>query len=330
VDTERCARTGNVDDHGMVLRRISGRFISRESTRGGFNLMENKPNYYANIPATVRYDEDLCPNAKLLYGEITALTNAEGYCWATNKYFADLYKVSKVSISKWIKQLIEKGFISSEIIYRENSKEILHRFLRIGGEGHKEKFNTPTQQKFNTPIKEKVATPPTKVNEGHKEKLSTPIKEKFKDNNTSINTTINTTSNNKKINKKGDSNTQIENEFQTFWSIYPKKRGGKENTKKSFIKARKIKKVPYETIINGLNSYIDYINSSETDEEFIVHGSTWLNQGRWEDEYLNVPKQKKIKNFMDLLDNDFRGEFTNEHERDVEIIDCDPSYLSYP
>jgi hypothetical protein len=68
--------------------------------------------YYAIIPASVRYDKRLCPNAKLLYGEITALCNEKGYCWATNAYFSGLYEVSNRSIVNWINELEQAGHIS--------------------------------------------------------------------------------------------------------------------------------------------------------------------------------------------------------------------------
>ena len=74
-----------------------------------------KPNYYAIIPANVRYDSELTPNAKLLYGEISALTQKNGVCYATNKYFSELYNVSQVSISKWINSLVDKGYVNFEI-----------------------------------------------------------------------------------------------------------------------------------------------------------------------------------------------------------------------
>lgn len=106
------------------------------------------PNYYAIIPANVRYDKDLMPNAKLLYGEITSLCNEKGFCWAENSYFAELYKVSETSISKWISQLVKKRYILSTIEYKEGTKQILHRYLRI--------VNTPIEEKLNTPIEEKL------------------------------------------------------------------------------------------------------------------------------------------------------------------------------
>lgn len=110
--------------------------------------------YYSVIPANVRYDKDLTPNAKLLYAEITSLCNEYGYCWASNSYFANLYGVTTVSISKWIKSLAEKGYIETEIEYKKDSKEILNRYIKIINDPIKEKFNTP-QRKVKDPIKEK-------------------------------------------------------------------------------------------------------------------------------------------------------------------------------
>ena len=85
--------------------------------------MEN-PSYYAIIPAEVRYDENLSPNAKLLFAEITCLCNKNGVCKASNKYFSDLYKVSTVSVSTWVSQLVKNGYIETTMIYKDGSKEI--------------------------------------------------------------------------------------------------------------------------------------------------------------------------------------------------------------
>ncbi len=84
--------------------------------------MENepKPNYYAIIPAEVRYS-DIPPNAKLLYGEITALANKKGYCWAENKYFADLYKTTDRNVRRWLSALIDSGFVRCEYTNNERS-----------------------------------------------------------------------------------------------------------------------------------------------------------------------------------------------------------------
>lgn len=106
-------------------------------------MTESKKSYYAIIPANVRYDESLPPNAKLLYGEITALCNAEGYCWASNKYFAELYGVSILSVKRWIKVLIDRGYITSQLNYKEGSKEIDTRYIQICTEGSNKNDTTP-------------------------------------------------------------------------------------------------------------------------------------------------------------------------------------------
>ncbi len=94
-------------------------------------MEEQLKSYYAIIPANVRYDKDLAPNAKLLYGEITALCNEKGYCWASNQYFADLYHSSISAVQKWVSALVKKGYINLELVYKEGTKQVLHRKLYI-------------------------------------------------------------------------------------------------------------------------------------------------------------------------------------------------------
>ena len=85
--------------------------------------MKERPAYYAITPADVRYCKKLSGHAKLLYGEITALSNQEGFCWATNKYFAELYNVEPNTVSRWIAELTECGFITAKL-GKGNAREI--------------------------------------------------------------------------------------------------------------------------------------------------------------------------------------------------------------
>ena len=115
--------------------------------------MEEIPSYYSILIPEIRYSKELNDKEKLLYSEITALSNKNGYCYASNKYFAELYDVTPVWISKCINHLKELGFIDVEIIKNENNNAIEKRIIKIGG--IKEKFNRGIKQNFNRGIKEK-------------------------------------------------------------------------------------------------------------------------------------------------------------------------------
>ena len=93
--------------------------------------MEIKKSYYAVIPATVRYDKRIPAAAKLLYGEITALCNQSGLCWAENTYFANLYEVNTRTIQGWINALLNAGHIHRNIQYAEDGKTVIRRCLSI-------------------------------------------------------------------------------------------------------------------------------------------------------------------------------------------------------
>jgi hypothetical protein len=103
-----------------------------------------KPNYYAVIPAEVRYSKNLTPNAKLLYAKITALCNMNGKCTASTQYFCRLYEVSRVSIQKWLKNLEDNNYIKRVNIYKPYSKQIEARVITLVNLPSKEKFTDNT------------------------------------------------------------------------------------------------------------------------------------------------------------------------------------------
>lgn len=91
---------------------------------------ETRPGYYAIIPADVRYDDRIPANAKLLYGEISALIGAEGYCFASNQYFAKVYGCTPVTVSRLIASLEENGYIRREM-ERDASGQLSRRKIYL-------------------------------------------------------------------------------------------------------------------------------------------------------------------------------------------------------
>lgn len=140
--------------------------------------VKERPNYYSILPADVRYDKRLKANEKLLYSEITALANVNGYCFAKNSYFSELYGVSKETVSRWISNLQKFGYIKIELLYKENSKEISERKIHVARPSFDE---GGVDDLDNTPM--------TKKSKGYRQKNQRGIDEKIKDNNTRYNTT---------------------------------------------------------------------------------------------------------------------------------------------
>ncbi len=116
---------------------------------------ENKSNYYAIIPATVRYSKELKANEKLLYGEITSLSNKNGYCYAQNRYFANLYNVNIETVSRWLSHLQKLGFIQV-VIKRNENKEVIARYIYIVDVPYCQKNQYPSPQKYQEGIDENV------------------------------------------------------------------------------------------------------------------------------------------------------------------------------
>ncbi|AGA67547.1 phage protein [Brachyspira pilosicoli P43/6/78] len=119
------------------------------------NNNKDKKNYYAIIPANVRYDKRLSPLTRLIYGEITALSNEKGYCFATNAYFANLYSMSNVSISRCISELKEHNYI--RVVYDIKEKNVDKRKIYINNLENKklesEELNKKNEKLENEELK---------------------------------------------------------------------------------------------------------------------------------------------------------------------------------
>lgn len=217
--------------------------------------MNEKPGYYAIISADVRYHEKLSDGAKLLYGEITALSNKNGYCWASNDYFSRLYSVSISTIKRRLQALEELGFIKRIVKYKEGTTEVEKRFISI--------------------------TPGVKNEPRWGQNCAGGGVKNEPDNNTSINT------------KNIRASSTLESDFEKLWKLYPKKIG-KKPALAAYKRAMSRKKNPATNrqIQDGIVAYRQLINSKGTEKQFIKDGSTFFNQEAWND-YLEVVKEER-------------------------------------
>lgn len=273
--------------------------------------MIEQPNYYAIIPANVRYNGNLTSSDKLFYSEITCLTHKTGQCWASNKYFSNLYKVDNSTISKWIKKLQNEDLIDVE--YIKEGKEIKQRIITLKGMAYVQEGMAYVQGEYGI--------------------YSRGYGVESKENNTSIN---NTSINNKRNIKESfeninnHQNEQVENStssfqdtnalreyikclkkeiemlkkksskhdvssynislFDKFWNAYPKK-VSKGNAEKWFVKNR-----PSEELVNEMIEKLNILKKTDQwtkdNGQYIPYPSTWLNAKGWEDEVEEEQKEE--------------------------------------
>ena len=105
--------------------------------------MGEYPSYYSVIPARVRYDKELRPLARLLYGEISALCNERGYCWAENHWFAELFEKTTKTISELINSLKNRGHIVVEFVDSPDGRSSPQRRIWVDAYYMNEEFKPP-------------------------------------------------------------------------------------------------------------------------------------------------------------------------------------------
>ena len=194
------------------------------------------------IPAEIWLDKNLTLIEKVFLVEIDSLDNEKG-CFANNQYFANFFGLSKTRVSIIIGNLIDKDAITSEIIYKEGTKQILKRVLKV------------CYIPYLTKVKD-------------------PIKEKLKDNNT-INNTINkknieerkTEFKNSLLPYLNDFGRDMLNDFFLYWTEHgAKDKKMRFEKEKSFGLSRRLgtwkkNSKKYDTPTNENISIMDKVNA---------------------------------------------------------------------
>lgn len=245
------------------------------------NDKNENPAFYAIIPANVRYAK-IPQGAKLLYGEITALAHANGYSWASDKYFADLYDVSKMTVQRWLRALEKGGFVTREVKYKKGTNQIDKRFIKLGSTNKKEATNPDKDS--HVPSNKSVTTYPQKCGYPTNKNVSTPSNKNVRENITRTFTNTFTNTSNKTVSDV----LSLTDRFNSLWSLYPNKKG-KEPARKAYERAIK-SGVTDDVIKSGIAKQVAEMNAKHIKKQFIRHGSTWFNQRGWEDDYDLTPE----------------------------------------
>ena len=86
---------------------------------------------------------------------------------------------------------------------------------------------------------------------------------------------------------------QLECEFDTLWSLYPRK-NSKKDALRHYMVARN-HGTEYDDVLKGLHAYLEYIRNNRIEPRYIKYGSTWFNQESWNDDYLVINQKRTIK-----------------------------------
>ena len=108
-----------------------------------------KSGYYGIIPINIRHHEELKPNAKLLYAEITACLEEDGVCVKRNIYFSKVLNISKPTVSNCLSSLRKFGFINVVLELEEGTQKFIKRYI------------TPTPYNLSGGVSAEFDTTPT-------------------------------------------------------------------------------------------------------------------------------------------------------------------------
>lgn len=261
--------------------------------------MNERPSYFSILTADVRYDDRLKANEKIMYSEITALSNKYGYCSASNTYFAKLYKVHKDTISDWINNLKKYGYIKVVLERKDGTKQINKRKIYI---------NNSYIDKELDPIGENAYTLSVKTPIPYRENYRYPIGEITEENNTRLN--ITRCNNN---DDEADWKQKIIGEWNNLDDNIPKLQALNPSTNRYILIQARIKQYGLGKVVEAIQSInqSDFLKGYKTDFRItfdwfikpnnfvkVMEGNFLdkkVNQARYEEKEMGITEKARIK-----------------------------------
>lgn len=228
--------------------------------------MTDKPSYWAVLPAAIRYDAEIPASAKLLYAEISALTDKRGFCWASNEYFEQLYGLSERTIARLLRALETAGLV--RIIDGQGGKARRKIYAGVNPLGSEGEGAYPDKNVGVTLTK--MSGPPDK------------------------NVTHNSIENKKENDPpKAPQGAAWEPQmFERFWKLYPRKRD-KLKALRAWDKLKADRKL-MQTMSAALKAQMATEEWQRDNGRAIPYPCRWLSHRRWEDELgVEIPQQKE-------------------------------------
>lgn len=231
--------------------------------------------FWAIIPDFVLSSTELKPNAKLLYGKITSLQRARGYCYASNKYLADGIGILPDTVTKLLKDLTDAGFIHIVYTNCEGETRRIYTIMCPNPSEHPDKYPVPPGQISGDPP-DKYPVPPGQISG-----------KEYKGDNKGENPPI-APQGGRKHKNRGEPKQAPDHQperFEKFWKFYPR-----HEDKQAAIRAWDRLK-PSDELIDQMAKAL--VRQKKSDDWIkgigIPYACKWINNRRWEDELAAGP-----------------------------------------
>lgn len=206
----------------------------------------------------------------LLHLALADFANDEGTCFPSQKTLAKKARTTRQWVGRTINQMIKDGLL--EIVEKGNGRGNRTIYQLIKGQTQIDLYEESASDKGQT-LTHKGQTEITLYasNENDKGQTLTPQR-------ANIDAPC-------LYKNRNEPSSVLLTSFEAFWNRYPR-RVAKVAAKNVFIS---IMIKPNAPSLETLLAAVDRYAKTETDKKYIAHPTTWLRQGRWEDESISAP-----------------------------------------